>query len=146
MADNTPARPFPVPYRAAEPYWAATEQGRLLVQRCSNEHLQFYPRAHCRHCGSTTLNWMISSGEGVLHTFSVVHRPGHAGFADRLPYVFGIVELREGPRVTSNIIDVDPADIHIGMPLRVVFTDREQGYTLPQFAPSHPGRPEGETL
>lgn len=140
MADTpspapSPTRPLPVPYRASAPYWTAVESGELLIQRCANQHLQFYPRGHCHHCGTRSLDWVATEGTGTLHTFSVVHRAGHDGFADRLPYVFAVVDLDEGPRVTANVIGVDPGEVRVGMALHAVFTDRESGRTLPQFAP-----------
>jgi uncharacterized protein len=134
----TTTRPLPVPYAASAPFWAATAEGRLLIQRCSSGHLQFYPRGHCHRCGSRSLDQVEASGAGTLHTFSVVHRAGHDGFADRLPYVFAIVDLAEGPRVTANVIGADPGEVRVGMPLRAVFTDTEQGFTLPQFTPGRP--------
>jgi uncharacterized protein len=138
-------RPTPIAYGASLPFWEAAAEGRLVLQRCSSGHVQFYPRSHCHRCGSTALDWVDATGAGVLHTFSIVHRAGHGGFADRVPYVFAIVELDEGQRVTANIINTDVDEVHIGMPVRVVFSDQLGKYTLPQFEPAGSTSTTGET-
>jgi uncharacterized protein len=134
--DVTAERPTPVAYASAKPFWEAAAEGRLTLQRCPNSHLQFYPRSHCRTCGSSDLDWINATGAGVLHTFSIVHRAGHEGFADRVPYVFAIIELDEGQRVTANIVNADLDQVRIGMPVRAVFSDRIGDYILPQFEPT----------
>ena len=129
-------RPAPIAYGASVPFWEAAAEGRFTLQRCSGGHLQFYPRSHCHTCGSTVLDWVDATGSGVLHTFSIVHRAGHDGFAGRVPYVFAIVELDEGQRVTANIVNTDVEAVHIGMAVRAVFSDQVGKYTLPQFEPA----------
>jgi uncharacterized OB-fold protein len=134
--DHNPlTRPVPIPYRGTQQYWAEAANGRLALQRCSTGHVQFYPRAHCRRCGSTELEWFPGSGRGTVHTFSIVHRAAHEGFADRLPYVFAIVELEEGVRVTANVVGCDPYGVSVGIPVEVSFEDHVGDLTLPQFTP-----------
>lgn len=128
-------RPVPAPYRATESFWTAAANGSLMLQRCATGHVRHYPRGHCPECGSTDLEQFASSGRGRVHTFSVVHRAAHEGFADRTPYVFAIVELIEGVRVTANIVGLDPADVSVDLPVRATFDDELGGITLPQFAP-----------
>jgi uncharacterized protein len=142
--DVTVERPAPIAYGASLPFWEAAAEGRLILQRCSSGHVQFYPRSHCHMCGSTMLDWVDATGEGVLHTFSIVYRAGHEGFAGRVPYVFAIVELDEGQRVTANIVNTDVEQVHIGVPVRAVFTDQVGKYTLPQFEPAGSTSTTGE--
>jgi uncharacterized protein len=134
--DTSTQRPTPVPYAAAKAYWEAAGGGSIILQRCAAGHLQFYPRAHCRTCGSTDLGWITATGSGTVHTFSIVYRAGHDGFVDRVPYAFAIVELDEGQRLTSNIINSDVDQVRIGMRVRAVFSDQLGEYTLPQFEPA----------
>lgn len=113
-------------------YWEAAREGRLLVQRCRacGEH-QFYPRRHCVHCFAPEPEWVEAKGTGRLHTFSVVHRTATPGFADEVPYVFGIVELDEGPRLTVNVVDTPLEELRCDLPVRVVFTRVTDELALP---------------
>lgn len=113
-------------------YWGAAREGRLLVQRCRacGEH-QFYPRRHCVHCFAPDPEWVEAKGTGRLHTFSVVHRTATPGFAEEVPYVFGIVELDEGPRLTVNVVDTPLEELRCDLPVRVVFTRVTDELALP---------------
>lgn len=115
-------------------YWKAAAEGRLLLQRCEScGNRQFYPRAHCIACGSFDLVWQEASGRGVVHTFSVIHRSGSPGFADELPYVVAIIELEEGPRMTANVVGVDPVEVVVDMPVQATFERVSDEVGLPQF-------------
>src|SRR5690349_15984627 len=97
----------PITDERSQEFFDAAARGELLIQRCpACERFQFYPRRHCVHCGSLEVVWVRAAGSGKLHTFSVVHRTPNAEFADETPYVFAIVELDEGVRMTTRIIDV----------------------------------------
>jgi hypothetical protein len=113
-------------------YWEAAREGRLLIQRCSacGEH-QFYPRGHCVHCSASGPEWVEAKGTGRLHTFSVVHRTATPGFQDDVPYVFGIVELDEGPRLTVNVVDTPHEELACDMPVRLVFVQATDEIVLP---------------
>ena len=113
-------------------YWEAAREGRLLVQRCRacGEH-QLYPRGHCVHCFAPDPEWVEAKGTGRLHTFSVVHRTATPGFAEEVPYVFGIVELDEGPRLTVNVVDTPLEELRCDLPVRVVFTRVTDELALP---------------
>jgi hypothetical protein len=126
-------RPLPVlGDELSRTYWEAAREGRLLIQRCRvcGRH-QFYPRAHCTHCFAPTPEWIEARGTGRLHTFSVVHRTAEASFAGDVPYVFGIVELDEGPRLTARVVDTPLEELSCDMPVRVVFTKATDEITLP---------------
>jgi len=136
MADYT--GPLPVPTPETRPFWDAARRHELCVQRCTacGRHL-FYPRVACPHCFGGELEWRRVSGRGRLHTFTVVHR-GQRGFPLAAPYVIAIVELAEGVRLMTNLIDVapDPAVLRIGMPVEVVFEDVTPDVALPRFRPA----------
>jgi hypothetical protein len=96
----------------------------------------FYPRPLCPACLSRRVRWVDASGRGRLHTFVINHRPPR-GFPVAAPFVIGIVELEEGPRMMSHIVGVtpDPAALRCDMPLEVVFEDLTAEITLPKFRP-----------
>jgi uncharacterized OB-fold protein len=134
---NPYSGPIPKPTPETRPFWQAAKARKLLVQRCDDcgEHY-FYPRPLCPHCLSRRVQWVESRGRGRLHTFVINHRPPR-NFPVQGPFVIGIVELDEGPRILSNIIAVepDPAALRCDMPVEVVFEDITAEITLPKFRP-----------
>lgn len=135
----TASLPTPAPAISPETqeFWAATTEGRLLLRRCDDcATVIWYPRAHCPACGSQDTSWMPASGRGTVYTFTVVHRSAVEGFRDALPYVVAYIELEEGPRVLTNIVDCDPASVVVGMPVTVVFHDTGAGSALFRFRPA----------
>lgn len=129
------AKPGPTPTPVSRRFWEAAAAGRLELQRCEDCGLTIhYPRVICPRCWSQRIEWAPVSGRGTVKTFTVVHRAGHPAWQPDAPYVTALVELEEGPTMLSNIVDVDPPAVRVGMPVRVVF--RSTGtVTLPQFAP-----------
>jgi uncharacterized OB-fold protein len=128
---------LPITDRRSEEWFAAAAEGRLLVQRCTacGRH-QFYPRRHCAACGVLDVEWTEATGTGRLHTFTVVHRTPNAEFGARTPYVFAIVELDEGPRMTTSIVGVPFDRLRCDMPVHVVFPEAAEGApVLPVFTP-----------
>jgi uncharacterized OB-fold protein len=57
------------------------------------------------------------------------------GWREEGPYVAAIVQLEEGPRMTTNIVDCAPSDVRVDMPVEVTFVDEGQ-YVLPRFRPA----------
>ena len=133
MSRPRPGRPSPV----TRPFWEATAEGRFLLQRCAACHQAIhYPRPACPHCGGDDLAWEAASGAATVHTFSIARRATHPKFTGDEPYVVAIVELAEGPRVTTNIVGCDPDDVRIGMAVELVFDEvGEDGFALPLFRP-----------
>ncbi len=115
-------RPMPSPSWLTKPFWDATKQGKLMLQRCTQcgEYV-WTPQQACRTCLTETLEWTQSSGRGAIHTFTVIHRAATPAF--NAPYVVVVVDLEEGPRILSDVIDVDPSNVYIGMPVEVSFED-----------------------
>ena len=128
-------RPLPVPDLYTAPYWTGAALGELRIIRCHS--CQFYihpPRPACPRCMSEDVGATAVSGNGSVYSFSVMHNPGNPGFDHQLPYAVVVVELDEQPGLftIANIGNVTPAQISIGMPVRVVF-ERVDGVVLPQF-------------
>lgn len=126
--------PLPRPYQDTAPYWAAAREGRFVLQRCRacGRH-QFYPRGVCSHCLASDLAWVEASGQGVVHSFTVNHRAPHPGFQGKTPFVLALVDLAEGPRMMTNIVDCDPETVRIGMAVEVCFEAVTDEVTLPMF-------------
>jgi uncharacterized OB-fold protein len=136
MAD-TYTGPVPKPTPETKPFWEAAKQRKLMVQRCKDcgQHY-FYPRPLCPHCLSHNVEWTPVSGRGRLHTFVINYRPPR-NFSVPAPFIIGIVELDEGPRLMSHIIGIepDPQVVRCDLPVEVVFEDVTADITLPKFRP-----------
>jgi uncharacterized OB-fold protein len=139
MSDMT----HPAPYASWETrgWWEGAGRGELVLQRCmSCGIVQHKPRALCAKCLTDTLEHFVASGRGTVHTFTVTHQNMVAPFRDHLPYVLAYVELAEGPRVLTNVVGCDPAEVTIGMPVVADFatTDRDDGeaFAVPRFRPA----------
>jgi uncharacterized OB-fold protein len=117
----------------SDPFFAAARDGKLLIQRCADcADYQFYPRQICVHCGSTNVDWAEASGRGTVHTFTVIHQQGMPGWREETPYVAAVIDLEEGPRMTSNVVGCDPSAVTVGASVEVTFVD-EGTYVLPRF-------------
>jgi uncharacterized OB-fold protein len=128
--------PIPVPSPETKPFWDAAKRHELCLPRCrACGALHYYPRGACPVCLSADLAWERVSGRGTLHTFTIVHR-GQKGFPVATPYVLAMVALDEGPRMMTTLVDVDPAAVRIGMPVRVLFRDVSDAIALPLFGPA----------
>jgi uncharacterized OB-fold protein len=128
--------PIPVPTPETRPFWDAARRHALELPRCrACGALHYYPRGACPRCLSPDLEWERLSGRARLHTFTVVHR-GQKGFPVPTPYVLAVVELDEGPRMMTTLVDVPPDAVRIGMPLEVVFRDVSDTIALPLFRPA----------
>jgi uncharacterized protein len=138
---TTPALPAPAPAVNAETkeFWAATAAGRLLVKRCEDcGTLIWYPRAICPACSSLRTEWLEVSGRGSIYSYTVNNR-GEGAYLGAPPFVLAYVELDEGLRMMTNIVDADPADLAVGLAVEVVFHDTGDGAALPRFRPLQHG-------
>ncbi|OGK88329.1 MAG: hypothetical protein A2X52_12680 [Candidatus Rokubacteria bacterium GWC2_70_16] len=137
-----PERPLPHPITPeATPFWNGLREQRLMLPRCLDcGRCFFYPRIACPHCHSRQIAWIEASGRGRLHAFEIAHQPMNRAFKVKPPYVLAMVELEEGPRMMSNLIDVepDPRAIRCDMPVEVVFERLTEEITLPLFRPARP--------
>ena len=115
-------------------FWESLKKHVLSIQRCQNCGFRAHPpRPMCPRCLSSDMGWEAVTGRGVVHTWVtfVYDRAGYPGI--KCPYAVCVVELQEGVRILSNIVEMDPADIYIGMPVEAVFTDIDEELTLVHF-------------
>jgi len=111
-------------------FWDAAAEGKLLYKKCAAcGEPHFYPRNHCPFCFSNKTEWQEASGRGTIYTYSVMRRA-------QVPYCIAYVELAEGPRIMSNIVDCDLDTVHIGQAVRLVFKPSEGGPPVPMFTPA----------
>ena len=125
------ARPVPAATSTSAPFWDATRERRLVMQRCGScGHLVWYPRPVCPHCGGADLAWEDLSGDGIVYAVTVHHRAAHASLADRTPYSVVLVDLPEGARIMSNVFGPVPS---VGDAVTVDWEPLEDGRHLPVF-------------
>lgn len=116
----------------SEPWFAACNEGRLLIQHCKScGHYQFYPRIICRECAAAEPDWVEASGRGSLASFTVVRHAVSAAYT--APYVVALVDLSEGPRLMTNIVECDPAQLEIGLSVSLRFESWSDECSLPVF-------------
>lgn len=131
---NSFAKPLPVPTPATAPYWDAAREHQLIAPRCNAcGKLFFHPQAQCPHCISDDIGWETMSGRGTVYSCTVVRQPGHPGFQGDVPYVFAIIELEEGIRMSSNVVGCAPEDVQPDQKVEVVFEEASPEITLPKF-------------
>jgi uncharacterized OB-fold protein len=115
-----------------EPFWAAANEGRLLLKRCrACGETHWYPRAICPHCLGGDTEWIEASGLGRVYTFSIMRRAGE-------PYVIAYVTLDEGVTLMTNIVDCDAERIAVEQEVEVTFRRTGSGQALPVFRPRGP--------
>lgn len=129
-------RPLPSINRDSAPYWQSAKAHRLEMQRCTQcNAFRFYPSHSCPFCSSIEFDWVPISGKGSVYTYTVVHRGPGSPFEDLLPLVVAVVLLEEGPAMMSNIVGCPPAEVAIGMKVKVDYEDVNDEITLPIFVP-----------
>jgi len=137
MDDKKYTKPLPRIDAESKGFWEACQRHELYVQKCrACGALRYYPRALCPTCLSDDAEWVLSSGRGTVYTYTVTHQNQAAGFREQLPYVMAYVELEEGVRLLTNIVECAPADVQIGMPVEVSFDDVTPEASLPKFKPT----------
>lgn len=118
-------------------FWDAAKQGQLMLGKCNGcGKLHYYPRPMCPHCWSEDVAMTPASGRGVLYTYSTVYVNDLPPFKARLPYVAASVDLEEGLRVSTNMVDCAPEDLKVGMAVTVKFEAISDDVTIAVFRPA----------
>lgn len=129
-------RPLPKPTPETRHFWEGTKAGQLWIQRCEEcAHRYFPPRPFCPACGSRSVTVVGASGRATLYSYVIHHRP-RPGFEP--PYAIAVVELEEGPRMMTNIVECEqtPEALELDMRLEVTFEAQNDEVTLPFFRPA----------
>ncbi len=129
-------RPLPIPTPNSEPFWNGLANHQVNLQQCNDcSAWVFYPRSHCNGCLSPNLTWIKVTGNGILYTYTVARRPTAPQFIDETPQLIAVVELNEGVRLNSVMVNVLPEALFIGMPVKPVFHQQDSA-TLLYFEPA----------
>lgn len=123
----------------AKPYWDGLKEEKLMLPKCDDcGKAFFYPRIACPHCHSRNVGWIQASGKGKLYSFEIAYRSLNPAYKIEPPYVLAMIELEEGPRMMSNMINVEatPEALKCDMPVEVVFEKQNDDVTLPLFQPA----------
>ncbi|NYT63552.1 Zn-ribbon domain-containing OB-fold protein [Alcaligenaceae bacterium] len=132
----TSSRSKPVPTPETQHFWDGTREHKLLLQQCEScSHVYFPPRPFCPKCSGRSVKVVPSSGRAKLYSYVIGQRPA-PGFEP--PYSIAVVELAEGPRMMSNIVECPqtPEALVLDMPLEVTWLAIDETITLPQFRPA----------
>jgi hypothetical protein len=116
-------------------FWSGGAHGELRIQRCQACGYWIHPPTEiCPNCLSRELAAEATSGKGTLFSFAVSHQAAGPGVP--VPYTIALVELPEqaGLRVLSNLVNCEPADTRVEMPVRVVFEQHDDVF-VPLFEP-----------
>ena len=133
FAEN--GRPIPRRTPTSAPYFDAAREGKLRLQECPRDGFFFYPRSRCPKCLEDDWSWKDVSGRGEIYSYTIDRIGLDPAQRARVPYVVAIVELEEGPRLTTNIVDCEVGGVFVGMPVRVAFEDLGRE-TLIHFKPT----------
>jgi uncharacterized OB-fold protein len=130
-------KPLPTVVGETRPFWESCRRGDLVIQKCDScNQYQFYPRGICANCWSNNFKWVKASGRGSVWSFTVTYQNRTPGFAEDVPYVLALVELEEGVKMFSNVIECDPRDVKIGMAVEVTFVRANERVSVPYFRPA----------
>ena len=140
MAEVDVRKPLPAITSEAKPFWDAAPQNQLVMQHCNDCGAWVWtPRPLCNECGSERIEWTPMSGRGEIYSFTVIRqvvgRAASQAFAQDIPYVIAWVDLDEGPRMITNIVNCPVDQVQLGMKVSVVFEQASKDVWLPKFKP-----------
>lgn len=116
--------------------WEATRAGQLKLQRCvACQHIRYPISATCPECLSSAYEWHPLSGKGSVFSYVTFHQVYHPSYKDDVPYNVSIIQLIEGPRLISNVIDIPPHEVSVGQFVEVCFDEITPEIKLPRFRP-----------
>lgn len=117
-------------------WWEVVERDAIPIQKCNGcEALHHPPRPMCNRCGSMDLGHIEASGRGEVYSYTVIHYPQFPGY--QFPIVAALVQLEEGTRLVSNLVECKPEDVHVGMRVQGFVQEGEDGMKLPVFRPAN---------
>ncbi|MGE0682867.1 MAG: Zn-ribbon domain-containing OB-fold protein [Candidatus Binatia bacterium] len=134
MAETAYKRPVPKGRGMAGEFYSFCKQHELRFQHCKAcGTWRHVPRDMCAKCGSFDWEWAKSSGKGKLFSWTTAVQPMLPQFADLVPYSPVIIEMDEGVRMVSWLVDTPDEELRLGLPVEVCFDDVTPEVTLPKF-------------
>jgi len=133
--DTAAPKPMPEPTPVSAPFWDGLRKGKIRIQYSpSAQRYVFYPRLLAPGTLADDLQWREITGAGTLYTYTVADRPTAPPWAGQLPQVLAVVEWDEGPRFSTELVDIAPGDIRVGMRVSPVFCDdADSGITMLRY-------------
>lgn len=128
--------PGPQPTIDDQAFWDYCQQRELRFQRCTAcGRFRHPPAPVCAACRSFDSEWVRAPETGVVFSFTIVHHPAHAAVASITPYNIVIVDFPEcgHARLVSNLVDVTPEEVKIGMHIGLVWETAGNGLLIPRF-------------
>lgn len=130
-------KPLPEADKWSGPFFAACKDHKLVAQQCGATGKLFFPPAPVSpFTRDSNWSWTELSGKGRIASFVVMHQKYFPGFGDEVPYPVIEVELEEGVKLISNIVDLGDRELSVGMAVEVVFHKATDEFTLPLFKPA----------
>lgn len=134
MSETSVPKPLPKLEGFAKDFYDGCRRGELLFQCCTGcGAWRHVPRELCPTCSSWDWEWKASSGRGRVFTWTVVTRSLHPAFVEDVPLAPVVVELEEGVRLLTHVVDCPPDELEMEMPVEVVFDAVSEDVTLPKF-------------
>lgn len=116
-------------------WWEMASEGKLGIQRCTGcQTLRHPPRPMCGECRSIEWDAISASGKGTICSYTILHHPQFPGYD--YPMIIVLIDLEEGTRFTSQLIECDPQEVTFGMPVEMVIHEDPDGFKLPMFKPA----------
>lgn len=127
-------KPLPLIDNDTRFFWEKCKENKLMIQKCTacSQYI-FYPRNICPHCMSDEIEWVESSGKGTLYSYTIAHRAGGPGYQEDVPYIVALIELDEGVRLMSTVVNCERSELACDLRVEVVFERVTDEITLPKF-------------
>lgn len=121
----------------SRPFWDALKDHRLLIKRCNAcGEFHYYPRPFCPECWSDDVEWHEASGRATVYSYSTVYVNDLPPFGPQVPYVAAVVELEEGPRMMTRLVDCTRDDVTIGMAVEATYQPLDDDLQVAVFRPT----------
>jgi uncharacterized OB-fold protein len=129
-------KPLPTIEPDALPFWDSLREHRMRIQRCRACGLWYFPPGdYCRHCLSDDISWEPVIGKATVYSHVTMHRAYAPAYESEIPYNVSLVDLDEGVRLYTNVVQCAPSEVRVGMRVEVVYDDVTAEITLARFRP-----------
>ena len=130
-------KPTPLLDRDSKPFWDSLQERNMRLQRCAEcGKIRHYPRPVCVDCYSMEVDWVLASGKGKIHSWTVSYHAFHPGFIPDLPLTLVTVDLEEGVRMCAQMRDFKPDELRLDLPVILGYEALSDDITLPVFHPA----------
>ena len=137
MSGTGPRFDQPLVEAESAPFWDGLKEGELRIKRCNAcRAFHFYPRPFCPTCWSEDVEWHAATGRATVYSYSTVYVNDLPPFGPQVPYVAAVVDLEEGPRMMTRLVDCTKDDITIGMPVTFEAAPLDEELSMAVFRPA----------